>query len=100
MYCLILKTQLAPGSFDQFMEAMRVNAAASVQHEPDCLVFDVVQDLNDPDLVYLYELYRDEAAFAHHKTTEHYLQSRPLVGEFIVKQEAMKGHMVCGNSKR
>lgn len=37
MYCLILKTQLAPGSFDKFMEAMRVNAAASVQHEPDCL---------------------------------------------------------------
>ena len=100
MYCLILKTQLAPGSFGKFMEAMRVNAAASVQHEPDCLVFDVVQDLNDPDLVYLYELYRDEAAFAHHKTTEHYLQSRPLVGEFIVKQEAMKGHMVCDNSKR
>nr|WP_312904192.1 putative quinol monooxygenase [Stutzerimonas nitrititolerans] len=79
---------------------MRVNAAASVQHEPDCLVFDVVQDLNDPDLVYLYELYRDEAAFAHHKTTEHYLQSRPLVGGFIVKQEAMKGQVVCGNSKR
>jgi len=100
MYCLILKTQLAPGSFDQFMEVMRVNATASVRDEPDCLVFDVVQDLNDPDLVYLYELYRDDAAFAHHKTTEHYLQSRPLLGEFIVKQEAMKGHMVCANSKR
>ncbi len=100
MYCLILKTQLAPGSFDKFMEAMRVNAAASVEHEPNCLVFDVVQDLKDPDLVYLYELYRDEAAFTYHMTTEHYLQSRPLVGELIVKQEAMKGHMVCGNSKR
>jgi len=100
MYCLILKTRLVPGSFDQFMEAMRVNAAASVEHEPDCLVFDVIQDLADPDLVYLYELYRDEAALAHHKTTEHFLHSRPLVGEFIVKQEAMKGHMVCGNSKR
>ncbi|MCQ4289453.1 antibiotic biosynthesis monooxygenase [Pseudomonas stutzeri] len=100
MYCLILKTQLKPGSFAQFMEAMRVNAAASVQNEPDCLVFDVVQDLNDPDLVYLYELYRDELAFTYHKTTEHYLQSRPLVGEYIVKQEAMKGRMVSGNSKR
>lgn len=36
MYCLILKTQLRPGSFAQFMAAMRVNAAASVQNEPDC----------------------------------------------------------------
>ncbi len=100
MYCLILKTQLAPGSFDKFMEAMRINAAASVQDEPDCLVFDVIQDAADPDLVYLYELYRDEAALAHHKTTEHYLQSRPLLAECIVKQEVMKGHMVCGNNKR
>ena len=100
MYCLILKTQLAPGSFDQFMEAMRVNAAASVQSEPDCLVFDVIQDRADPDLVYLYELYRDEAAFTYHQTTEHYLQSRPLVSELIVEQEAMIGHMVCGNSNR
>lgn len=100
MYCLILKTQLAPGSFDKFMEAMRANAAASVRDEPACLVFDVIQDLADPDLVYLYELYRDEAAFAYHKTTAHYLHSRPLLSEFIVKQEAMKGHMVCGNNKR
>lgn len=100
MYCLILKTQLAPGTFDQFMEAMRINAAASVQDEPDCLVFDVIQDVADPDLVYLYELYRDEAAFAHHKTTGHYLQSRPQLSKFIVKQEAMKGRMVCGNNKR
>lgn len=100
MYCLILKIQLAPGSFDRFMEAMRVNAAASVQHEPDCLVFDVIQDLADPDLVYVYELYRDEAALAHHKTTDHFLRSRPLLGQFIVKQEAMKGHLMCGNSKR
>ena len=100
MYCLILKIQLVPGSFDRFMEVMRVNASSSVQNEPDCLIFDVAQDEADPDLVYLYELYRDEAAFAHHKTTEHYLQSRPLMSEFIVKQEAMKGHMVCGNSKR
>ena len=36
----------------------------------------------------------------HHKTVQHYLRSRSLVGEFIVKQEAMKGQMVCGNSKR
>lgn len=100
MYCLILKIQLKPGSFDKFMEAMRINAAASVQDEPDCLVFDVIQDVSDPDLVYLYELYRDEAAFAYHKTTEHYLQSRPLLAECIVKQEAMKGHMVCDNNKR
>jgi (4S)-4-hydroxy-5-phosphonooxypentane-2,3-dione isomerase len=52
---------------------------------------DVVQDLANPDLVYLYELYRDEAALAHHKTTEHVLHSRPLEGEFTVKQEALKG---------
>ena len=63
MYSLLLKTYLQPGSLERFMEAMSVNAASSVRDEPGCLVFDVLRDRSEPDLVWLYEVYEDEAAF-------------------------------------
>ena len=100
MYCLLLKTQLKPDSLDAFMDAMRINAAASVRDEPGCLVFDVLQDRSDPDLVWLYELYTDEAAFEAHMLTPHFLASRPLVNALIVSQEAIEANALALNATR
>ncbi|WP_285961005.1 putative quinol monooxygenase [Pseudomonas tohonis] len=100
MYCLLLKTQLKPGSLDAFMDAMRVNAAASVRDEPGCLVFDVVRDRSDPDLVWLYEVYTDEAAFDAHMDTPHFLASRPLVNPLIVQQDVIEADVLALNAAR
>ncbi|WP_375737642.1 putative quinol monooxygenase [Pseudomonas boanensis] len=100
MYCLLLKTQLKPGSLDEFMDAMRINAAASVRDEPGCLVFDVLQDCSDPDLVWLYEVYTDEAAFEAHMLTPHFLASRPLVNPLILSQEAIEANALALNATR
>ncbi|MCY1283717.1 (4S)-4-hydroxy-5-phosphonooxypentane-2,3-dione isomerase [compost metagenome] len=97
MYCLLLKTHLKPGSLDAFMAAMRINAAASVRDEPGCLVFDVLQDRSDPDLVWLYEVYVDEAAFEAHMRTAHFLASRPLVEPLIVSQDAIEADVLALN---
>ncbi|AYC32122.1 antibiotic biosynthesis monooxygenase [Pseudomonas cavernae] len=94
MYCLLLKTQLKPASLEAFMAAIRINATASVRDEPGCLVFDVLQDRSDPDLVWLYEVYVDEAAFEAHMRTPHFLASRPLVEPLILSQEAIEGDML------
>ncbi|WP_137885146.1 putative quinol monooxygenase [Pseudomonas sp. 2FE] len=100
MYCLILKTQLKPNSFEAFMAAMRVNAAASVRDEPGCLMFDVLRDRSDPDLLYLYEIYTDEAAFEAHMLTAHFLASRPLVNPLIVTQEVIEADGLALNPAR
>ncbi|MGH8437249.1 MAG: putative quinol monooxygenase [Pseudomonas sp.] len=100
MYCLILKTQLKPNSFEAFMAAMRVNAAASVRDEPGCLAFDVLRDRSDPDLLYLYEVYTDEAAFEAHLLTAHFLASRPLVDPLILTQEVLEADGLALNPAR
>ncbi|GIZ13279.1 putative quinol monooxygenase [Pseudomonas sp. NCCP-436] len=100
MYVLLLKTRLKPGSFGAFMQAMRVNAAASVQDEPGCLTFDVMRDRSDPDLVWLYEVYLDEAAFEAHMQTPHFLASRPLVEPLIERQDAIEADMLALNPAR
>ena len=100
MYVLLLKTQLKPGSFGVFMDAMRANAAASVRDEPGCLTFDVMRDRSDPDLVWLYEVYVDEAAFEAHTRTAPFLASRPLVEPLIERQEAIEADMLALNPSR
>lgn len=100
MYVLLLRTQLKAGSFDAFMRAMRVNAAASVRDEPGCLTFDVMRDRSDPDLVWLYEVYVDEAAFEVHMQTPHFLASRPLVEPLIERQDAIEADMLALNPAR
>lgn len=100
MYCLLLKTQLKPGSLETFMEAMRINAAASVRDEPGCLVFDVLRDRSDPDRVWLYEVYTDEAAFEAHMRTPHFLASRPLVEPLILRQDCIEADALALNPFR
>jgi quinol monooxygenase YgiN len=100
MYCLLLKTQLKPGSLEAFMEAMRINAAASVRDEPCCLVFDVLRDRSDPDRVWLYEVYTDEAAFEAHMRTPHFLASRPLVEPLILRQDCIEAYALALNPFR
>ncbi|SFA64699.1 putative quinol monooxygenase [Metapseudomonas otitidis] len=100
MYCLLLKTQLKLGSLDAFMEAMRINAAASVRDEPGCLVFDVLRDRSDPDRVWLYEVYTDEAAFEAHMQTPHFLASRPLVEPLILRQDCIEADALALNPFR
>jgi len=100
VYVLLLRTQLKPGSFEAFMDAMQVNAAASVRDEPGCLTFDVMRDRSDADLVWLYEVYVDEAAFEAHTQTAHFLASRPLVEPLIERQDAIEADMLALNPSR
>lgn len=100
MYSILLKTRLKPGSRETFLHAMAANAAASVAEEPGCLTFDVLCDRSDPDLVWLYEVYSDEAALDAHMQTAHFLASRPLVEPLIVEQEVIEADVALLNPRR
>jgi quinol monooxygenase YgiN len=58
------------------LEAIEDNAVTSVGDEPGCLRFDVVVDNDDPDHYLFYEVYRDAAAFAAHRDSEHFARWR------------------------
>ena len=67
MLALMVAMKIKPGHRDAFLEALLGDARGAVYDEPGCLRFDVLQDANDPHTVYLYEVYRDEAALAAHR---------------------------------
>lgn len=97
MYSLFIKTRVKAGSAGAFLSAINANAAASVATEPGCLVFDVSQDREDPDVIYLYEIYRDDAAYEAHTQTAHFRDSRPLVEPLVLEQVCFEGNVIARN---
>lgn len=84
MYVIIAPVQIKPGSRDEFIEAIVGDAIGSVNHEPGCRRFDVIQDADDENRVWLYEIYDDEAAFKAHLETPHFIKFRDATADIIV----------------
>ena len=76
MYIIVVPIQIKEGFKEQYIAGMIENARGSVNDEPGCLRFDVVQDANENNRIWLYEVYTDEAAFQAHAQSPHFLKFR------------------------
>ncbi len=85
MRTLIVRIQIKPEYRDQFLASMLDDARGSVRDEPGCLRFDVVQDEADPNRIWLYEVYRDQAAFEEHLKAPHYVKWRDTVKDWYAQ---------------
>ena len=82
MYIIVAPIQIKEAFKDQYIKGMLENAQGSVNDEPGCLRFDVVQDANDENRIWLYEVYKDEAAFQAHTQTPHFIKFRDMSGDW------------------
>ena len=89
MYIIIAPIQIKPGFKDKFIEEMIADARGSVSNEPGCLRFDIVQDGGDPNRIWLYEVYKDEAAVQEHGKAPHYIRWEQAVKDW--RDEGPKG---------
>lgn len=85
MFAVVVRIQIKPGKRDQFIKAMLDDAVGSVDNEPDCLLFNVVQNSEDPDRIHLYEVYKDEDAFERHRQTPHFQRWINTVEDWLVQ---------------
>src|SRR4030095_15945129 len=85
MYVIVAPLQIKPGYKDQFIEAVVEDARSSAANEPGCLRFDVIQDANDANRIWLYEVYKDEAAFQAHLQAPHLLKFRETTKDWRVE---------------
>ena len=60
------------GARERFLKAIEVDALGSERDEPGCYRFNVLQDQEDQNVYYFYEVYRDEAALEEHRKAPHY----------------------------
>jgi (4S)-4-hydroxy-5-phosphonooxypentane-2,3-dione isomerase len=67
-----VKVRVKPERRERFLKAIEVDALGSERDEPGCMRFNVLQDQQDPNVYYFYEVYRDEAALEAHRAAPHY----------------------------
>jgi quinol monooxygenase YgiN len=66
-YVVTAQFKTKPGCFGQFMELIVAQAGASLAEEEGCLFFDVCRHTIDPDVVLVYEVYKDTDAYVAHR---------------------------------
>jgi (4S)-4-hydroxy-5-phosphonooxypentane-2,3-dione isomerase len=69
---LLVTVHVKPEHASEFVEAAVTNATRSAADEPGCRRFDVIRDRDDPNCLYYYEVYDDDAALASHRQTPHF----------------------------
>jgi (4S)-4-hydroxy-5-phosphonooxypentane-2,3-dione isomerase len=72
MVILHVTIQVKSEHVSEFLDVVRYDAEHSEKDEPGCLRFDVIQDRDDRNRFYFYEVYRDEAALEAHRQTPHF----------------------------
>lgn len=72
MDIILVEVNVKPERMNDFLELIKYDAEHSENDEPGCLRFDVLQDTEDPNRFFYYEVYRDETARAAHRETPHF----------------------------
>ena len=72
MRALWVKVRVLPEHREHFLNAVETDALGSERDEAGCLRFNVLQDAEDENTYYFYEVYEDDAALEAHRETPHY----------------------------
>ena len=71
MYIIVGARQAKPEHREALIKGFIEQARNCVDKEPGCVAFNVIQDTSDINRVWLYEVFKDEAAFKAHTQMEH-----------------------------
>ena len=71
MYTIVSFHKILPQFLEDYIANMRICAAKSNQ-EPGCIRYEVMQDVDEPTLMCLTQVFRDEEAYQEHQVAEHH----------------------------
>lgn len=82
---------------DAFRQAVVQQAHNSLDLETDCHRFDVSSRDDEPEIVFLYEIYSDEAAFQGHLASQHYRDFSATVEDWVAVKEVNTFHLLVND---
>ena len=80
---LFVRIELKPGTRDAFLKRVKVHQNNVRTNESYCQRFDVLVPQDENDVVCLYEVYDDEAAFEKHNETPYFAEYRADTGPMV-----------------
>jgi (4S)-4-hydroxy-5-phosphonooxypentane-2,3-dione isomerase len=87
-----------PSEMPKFLEAIKENGANSVK-EPGCREFNITVLANNPNHVFLYEVYDNAAALDAHRQTEHFKKFQATTANMIADRNVRPMSLIAFNSK-
>jgi quinol monooxygenase YgiN len=80
---LVVKIHMKAEYREQFIKEMWADAIGSEKKEPGCLMFNIVHDNADPNILYLFEVYKDDKAVEAHKKMPHFVKWLETTKEWL-----------------
>jgi (4S)-4-hydroxy-5-phosphonooxypentane-2,3-dione isomerase len=98
VYVNAVDLDIKPGDMPKFLEAVKENGANAVK-EPGCREFNIQVLAKDPNHVFLYEVYDNEAALNTHRATDHFKKFAAATADMVTKREVRGMTPVAFNAK-
>jgi (4S)-4-hydroxy-5-phosphonooxypentane-2,3-dione isomerase len=98
LFIAAVEYDVVPGKVDDFLAALKENAAASVK-EPGCRELNVTVSQKDPNHVFIFEVYDNAAAAEAHAATEHFKKYKAATKDLVVKRQVQQLWSVSMNTK-
>jgi autoinducer 2-degrading protein len=97
-YISAVDVVVIPSELPKYLEAIKENGAASVK-EPGCREFNITVLANNPNHVFLYEVYDSEAAAKAHRETDHFKKYVATTSSMIAERTIRALSPIAFNSK-
>lgn len=98
MFVNAVDIDIVPAEHDNYLAAIKENGAAATK-EPGCRRFDILNLSSDPNHVFLYEVYENEAAFKAHRETEHFKKYAATTAKMVAKRNARQMSVIASNAQ-
>lgn len=86
MIAVCVTFDIKPKDMSAFLPLMHAQAKNSLEAEPECYQFDVCTQGENQNRVFLYEIYKDRAAFDAHLASDHFKTFDTAVASMIAEK--------------
>jgi len=98
VYINAVDLDIVPSEIAKFLEAVKENGEFAVK-EPGCREFNITVLANNPNHVFLYEVYDNEAALTAHRNGEHFKKFQAATANMVSGRNVRAMSPVAFNSK-
>jgi quinol monooxygenase YgiN len=86
-YVQLVDYEIAPADLQKFIVALKENGVSTIK-ETGCRQFDISQSANNPNQIFIYEIYEDEVAVQAHRASDHFKKYLATIKDIVaVKRE-------------
>lgn len=89
-FAIFVTVKINEGKIEDFLAHAYANATAAVRDEPNCHMFRVMQNQDDPNTVHFYEVYTSADCLDDHRETVHYKAYNAATADMIADKSIVK----------